>query len=170
MKIKVMPRLECFAAAHGWGREYGEGVEDITKPTLIISISSMDTPIPNILEEDEKENDAIIHVEFCQFDDVDGYNSFNIFEDDPNCLPFNLTPMEDKDAKQILNAVEKYKDSVEEIIVHCDAGFSRSPAVAVALSLWLNGDDSEFFDRNHYCPNTWVYRKLLNEMIARHYF
>ena len=78
--------------------------------------------------------------------------------------------MEDKDAKQILNAVEKYKDSVEEIIVHCDAGFSRSPAVAAALSLWLNGDDSEFFDRNHYCPNTWVYRKLLNEMIARHYF
>ena len=52
MKIKVMPRLECFAAAHVWGREYGEGVEEITKPTLIISISRIDTPIANILEED----------------------------------------------------------------------------------------------------------------------
>lgn len=44
MKIKVLPRAECFAAAHGWGIEYG--IADFDVPTLIISISSYDTPIP----------------------------------------------------------------------------------------------------------------------------
>ena len=58
--IKVMYRAQCFAAAAGYGSEYD--VENINIPTLIISISSMDTKVPNILERHKKENKNIISV------------------------------------------------------------------------------------------------------------
>lgn len=47
------------------------------------------------------------------------------------------------------------------LIVHCDAGWSRSPAVAAAIEKGLLGrDDSEWFKR---CtPNRLVYRTILN--------
>lgn len=47
------------------------------------------------------------------------------------------------------------------IVVHCEAGISRSAAVAGALSKYLLGDDSKFF-RTPYLPNRMVYRTLLN--------
>lgn len=44
-------------------------------------------------------------------------------------------------------------------VIHCDTGFSRSPAVAAALTS-INGDsDLEFFSR--YRPNMFVYRTLV---------
>ena len=67
--IKVMYRAQCFAAAAGYGPEYD--VENINIPTLIISISSMDTKVPNILERHKKENKNIISVIYAQFDDID---------------------------------------------------------------------------------------------------
>ena len=160
MKIKVLPRAECFAAAHGWGIEYG--IEDFNIPTLIISISSYDTPIPNALTiAAEKKPDIIKHVEYCQFDDIDCAESVK-----------DLIPMRDVDAQRIIRAVEQWKDEVEQIVVHCDAGYSRSPAVAAALSLALNGKgaDEEFFAKGSYCPNMHVYRTMLKELEARGYF
>lgn len=159
LKIRVMCREECFAYAHGWGKEYNASIEDMSVPTMIISISSYDTPIPNILQEDEKENPLIKHVEFCQFDDIDSPIPIQYF-----------VPISEDDAKRIVDAVEKYKDEVEEIVVHCDAGYSRSPAVAAAISLWLNGTDDEFFNPLKYCPNRQVYRTVLKEIEKRGYF
>lgn len=52
--------------------------------------------------------------------------------------------------------------AIERIILHCDAGVSRSPGVAAALSKSLLGDDAEFFRR--YRPNMRVYRTLLNRL------
>lgn len=49
---------------------------------------------------------------------------------------------------------------VWQFIVHCDAGVSRSPAVATAISKVLMGDDTEFFG-GRYRPNMRVYRTLL---------
>jgi predicted protein tyrosine phosphatase len=50
---------------------------------------------------------------------------------------------------------------VEHILVHCDAGVSRSAGVAAALAKAVYGqDDSEFFSRYH--PNRRVYRAILN--------
>ncbi len=45
------------------------------------------------------------------------------------------------------------------ILVHCDAGLCRSPAVAAALSRAWGQDDAPFF-RNSY-PNRRVYRRIL---------
>lgn len=62
-------------------------------------------------------------------------------------------------AKRILDFVNKWKDRIDEIVVNCNAGFSRSPGVAAALSIILNGDDEEYFRK--YSPNRLVYRTIL---------
>ena len=46
------------------------------------------------------------------------------------------------------------------IVVHCDAGVSRSAAIAAALAKVLRGDDAEFF-AGRYRPNRRVYRAVL---------
>lgn len=160
MKVRVLPRAECFAAAQGWGREYG--IEDITMPTLIISISCYDTSIPNVLAEAAKEKpDIIKHVEFCQFDDIDSSHPCQ-----------GLIPMRDIDAIKIADAVELYKDEVEQIVVHCDAGYSRSPAIAAAIELALNGRgaDEKYFNTRDYCVNMHCYSVMLKEFERRGYF
>jgi predicted protein tyrosine phosphatase len=63
-------------------------------------------------------------------------------------------------AQQILDFVTCFKDKVDMIVVHCEAGISRSAGVAGALSKILNGDDKYYFD--HYLPNMLVYRTILN--------
>ncbi len=63
-------------------------------------------------------------------------------------------------ARQIIEAVRMHPEA-EELLVHCDAGFSRSPAVAAALSKALTGDDTRFFKQ--YAPNMRVYRTILEE-------
>lgn len=63
-------------------------------------------------------------------------------------------------AIQVWSFVQEHRSKVERIIVHCDAGKSRSPAVAAAVARVLNGDDAEFFG-GRYRPNMRVYRILL---------
>jgi protein-tyrosine phosphatase len=46
------------------------------------------------------------------------------------------------------------------IVLHCNAGLSRSPGVAAALSNVLCGNDQSFFER--YRPNRRVYTLLLD--------
>lgn len=66
-------------------------------------------------------------------------------------------------ARQIIDLV-RANPTAERLLVHCDAGFSRSPAVAAALSKAITGDDKTFFRR--YSPNMRVYRTLLEEFMA----
>ncbi len=63
-------------------------------------------------------------------------------------------------AQNIFDFVEIYKKDVNLIIVHCEAGISRSAGVAGALSLIYNGSDEYYFKK--YLPNMFVYRKILN--------
>lgn len=63
-------------------------------------------------------------------------------------------------ARMVWEFVLAHRD-VERIVVHCDAGVSRSPAVAAALGRVLNGDDAVYF-AGRYRPNMRVYRMLLD--------
>jgi protein-tyrosine phosphatase len=54
--------------------------------------------------------------------------------------------------------VERHRAFVGAVVVHCEAGASRSPAVAAALARWLRADERPFL-RQHQ-PNWYVYRLL----------
>lgn len=164
MKIKVMYRAQCLAAALGYGPEYD--AENIDEPTLIISISSTDDKLPHIM--DEADNENIRHIEYLQFDDIDTAENIH-----------GLIPMSDEDAGRIVNAFLQYVDGVSQIIVHCDAGYSRSPAVAAALAKALGESDEEFFRARllhkqscvHHAPETSVRAKnpkIVAESCERH--
>ena len=64
----------------------------------------------------------------------------------------------DKDAERIVEFSEKYKDKL--LIIHCDAGISRSSGIAAAILRHYTGDDAEIFDNYSYDPNMWCYFKI----------
>ena len=62
-------------------------------------------------------------------------------------------------ATELLNFVEEVWDRVEVLLIHCEAGLSRSPGVAAALSQIYYGDDGQWFEYDF--PNTLVYHLLV---------
>jgi 8-oxo-dGTP diphosphatase len=62
-------------------------------------------------------------------------------------------------ARAIYDFVSEYPEDMT-VVVHCEAGLSRSAGVAAALSKFYNGNDKEFFERRR--PNSRVYSKLLD--------
>ena len=67
-------------------------------------------------------------------------------------------------AQQVATFVqEQYGQGTRLIVVHCEAGMSRSAGVATALSQFYNRDETFFLV--HYRPNSWV-RKLVLEAMA----
>jgi len=73
-------------------------------------------------------------------------------------------------AKRIVLFVDYWVElEIDHIIVHCDAGLSRSPGVAAALALKYNGDDREFWSGTMYGgmrfhPNSHVYNVMLQAL------
>ena len=70
--------------------------------------------------------------------------------------------MSDEYAKNVADFVERYKDCL--IIVHCDAGISRSSGVAAAIMKYYNGSDDAIFDSRRFHPNMWCYAKTLRAL------
>lgn len=65
-----------------------------------------------------------------------------------------------EDAGQILKFVLRWQDEVDCLLVHCEGGVSRSPAVAAAVFKVLTGQDADYlFER--YTPNMLVYRTIV---------
>jgi predicted protein tyrosine phosphatase len=64
-------------------------------------------------------------------------------------------------AHRILDFVGGIWDKVDLLMVHCEAGVSRSPAVAAAISQIYLGTDGTFFMPHLYQPNQLVYDMLL---------
>jgi predicted protein tyrosine phosphatase len=62
----------------------------------------------------------------------------------------------EKHAQSIYEFINKYEDYAE-IIIHCAAGMSRSPAIAWALAEFFGSTTAEFFYTTKYWPNQHVY-------------
>ena len=75
-------------------------------------------------------------------------------------LDRQLTMMSDDQAREIWRFVDRHKDAVGTVVVHCEGGISRSPAVAAALCARLGGDEAHFFQA--FQPNGHVYRLVRN--------
>lgn len=143
IRVRVMSRLDATY--------YCSNPHD--EKTVIISIS---TPCFNYeLEPYKNEENGvqnILKLSFFDADEPDGLDVNNIVAD-------NSDLMSDEDAEKIADFVERNKNDL--IIVHCDAGVSRSSAVAAAILRHYTGNDDRIFDDYSYNPNMWVYFKVL---------
>ena len=110
-------------------------------PFIIVSIGSIGAK--NAVFAENQQLKAVLRV---KFDDTDS----------------KLGAITPETAQEMVDFVNAWKDKVNHIIVHCDAGVSRSAGVCAALMLWLNGDDSPIFDDPFYKPNMRCYRTILN--------
>lgn len=85
------------------------------------------------------------------FEDLDGESK--------DCADTHIL-FNDAHATAILRFVCKHVNNISAIIVHCDAGVSRSVGTAAALSKILNGKDDAYFKG---CPNRLVYSSILSQ-------
>ena len=114
----------------------------IDKKTVIISITDVDSEYNKFNRQPN-----IIDVCPVKFDDVE--------KGEENCIT-------KQDAEKIVNFIKRYKDIAEHVIVHCEAGVSRSAGVCAALLYATTGSDMQIFDDAKYCPNMTCYRTILN--------
>jgi predicted protein tyrosine phosphatase len=68
-------------------------------------------------------------------------------------------------AGQMARFVICWADEVEAVVVHCDAGISRSAGIGAAIMKWADGDASEVLERASFRPNMKCYRLMLNAMM-----
>lgn len=73
----------------------------------------------------------------------------------------SITP---EQANKIAEAVREVEGKVDRIIVHCEAGISRSSGVAAAIMKYLFNDDMAIFNNGKYTPNMTCYRMVLNAL------
>ena len=124
--------------------------------SIVISINSS---CDLFLEIPRNSKNGIKRLLSLSFDDVDKKQ----YDEMTEAGYGSVVLMNEQDAARIVAFVKKYKDSVDGIIVHCDAGVSRSAGVMAAIMKWLTGDDSKIFSDLRFHPNMWCYRLVLNE-------
>lgn len=166
MKIKVLSRqaMEEFKSDENHiiisiSDPNSEKVKIISRPFDILSLQFHDVDKPLVTRDK------------CTACKGTGYMEEFMNINDGHC--YSCTTMLDiklftnNDALNIFDFVEIYKKDVDLIIVHCEAGISRSAGVAGALSLMYNGTDEYYFKK--YLPNIFVYRKILNTYMKENY-
>jgi predicted protein tyrosine phosphatase len=79
-------------------------------------------------------------------------------------LPENIVLMTKGQARKVWKFVRRWEGQVGSIVVHCEQGMSRSPAVAAAICRALGGDHQYFFDE--YQPNQYIFQLMNSEMAA----
>lgn len=68
-------------------------------------------------------------------------------------------------AEQIAQFVRTWWDKVDLMIVHCDAGVSRSAGVGAAILKAMTGSDRQIFDDPFRVPNMLCYRRVLTALM-----
>jgi predicted protein tyrosine phosphatase len=127
-------------------------------PHVFISITTPNDPDPAKLPENEHTRGVLR----LSFSDIDQEFRSPLGEDpDDTRVLFSS-----EHGRQVIDFIEERWEHIQVVIVHCDAGMSRSPAVAAALEKLFNQDDALYFKRYH--PNMRVYRGILSAFYAKH--
>lgn len=145
MKIEIMSRER--AIKHCYNRH--------TRPTVIISISDPNGSYHSAPFVHERTNIKAI-LRLC-FSDADGPGR-DVYGKKVDVSGL----MSDEDAEKVVRFVLRHSDC--DLIIHCDAGISRSAGVGAAIIKVINGDDSPVFENGQYHPNMWCYRKTLEKL------
>lgn len=134
-----------------YSRSAFDAVRPHEVPHVIISITSAHDDLARI-----RDNPKCLGVLRLSFPDAETAS-----EQYPESALFSA-----EHAEAIWSFVLEHRERIERIIVHCDAGMSRSPAVAAALLRAFDVDDSTLFG-GRYRPNMRVYRMLLESHASR---
>jgi len=120
-------------------------IETQLPPSFPYAVISIATPGKNIAQfETSSHCTGVLYMEFHDLDD-----------------PRHKVPLFNREqAEAVWKFVDALHVSTELLIVHCEAGISRSPAVAAAIAKARGENDDYFFRR--YLPNRHVYRTLLD--------
>jgi predicted protein tyrosine phosphatase len=95
----------------------------------------------------------------CGFRDVLFLQFHDAMPDDGVEPTEEIVLMTTDHAAAIWEFVNRYRDTVGTIVVHCEQGMSRSPAVAAAISTVLGEPEKRFF--REYAPNQYVYELMI---------
>lgn len=130
------------------------GAEGFTcdEPWAAISISTYTNRLPYISPINRIGLCQVVFADVQSFDHLEYINSFSPNEEKAQIFSH-------VHAEEIITFFKDIKDKVNVLLIHCEAGFSRSPAVGAALTKLFLGDDSEFFE--NYSPNTRVYKGII---------
>lgn len=120
-------------------------------PYVVISVHDPDKPPARV-----RRQPALRAVLVLSFDDAE--------EIPGTAEPGEITLMSEDQARRIVAFVLKHEAGIGTVVVHCEQGMSRSPAIAAALCRGLGGDDAPFW--SDYSPNRLVFR-LLREAWVR---
>lgn len=120
----------------------------LKEPTLIISVTDPLAPINNFAK-----NRSIVSICRVQFDDVT-----------PESASDGDVLMSESDAEKIRDYVRAYKNRVENIIVHCEAGVSRSAGIMAAIEEHLTCAVSPILTSEDYSPNLHCYALTLEAL------
>jgi predicted protein tyrosine phosphatase len=121
---------------------------DLREPHAVISIREPGSRMPVIPEN-----------EFCR-----GVLRLS-FHDLLRVVDSTDEPFTAEHAEQILEFVDRVAGDGVTLVVHCEAGISRSAGVAAALSRSFLGADASFFE--NYIPNSLIYGMLLEAWRSR---
>lgn len=117
---------------------------------------------------DLKEDCVIISIN-CPGETTKIFNNKNILDictlqfDDIEEQIDDLVLMTNEQAKKIKIFIDKYKDKVNNIVIHCAAGISRSAAVGCVIARYLNKTDDYLWQTGNFTPNKHVYRIMCKE-------
>jgi predicted protein tyrosine phosphatase len=131
-------------------------IEEIDTPLAwaMISIATEEGTWP---EFDDKNNKGVLRLAFHDSDPNNTHNPHIATEEQLfNSMRANL----------VLDFVEEKKRDIDMLVVHCEAGVSRSPAIAAVISKVVFGEDKDFF-LPPFTPNMHVYRVMLDTAHAR---
>jgi predicted protein tyrosine phosphatase len=129
----------------------------IREPHVIISISDPESRKPRI-----RETGLCKGVLRLRFHDAEPVENFDLPD-----LPGEVRLMTPGQAQAIWQFILPRVTDISMVLVHCELGMSRSPAVAAAICLGLGGlgeDSTRFFE--DFQPNQFVYRLVLAEAPA----
>jgi predicted protein tyrosine phosphatase len=144
MKIEVLDRTSAEAISKSIEKKY----------VYYISITDPDKKMANLYGNEKN----ILRLNFYDIETQVKDLEDKIFD-----------PMQEEDALRVAEFINKNKEDIELLIVHCEAGISRSAGVAAALSKFLSGDDMYYFTCGRFRPNMTCYRKTLNALMGDDY-
>lgn len=145
MKITVLAR--AAAACH---------TQDF--PWVHISITDPLSDIPHPQSACPCKSDSL----YLKFSDVTPED----FERNPAFRKFEPFLFGAEHASQIIAFLEKHKNAAVDVVVNCEAGVSRSAAVANFILEYFNLEQARFSPPN-YQPNPFVF-KMLRDIASRH--